>query len=71
MAVEKPIVLGTLVERFANETVVDESIAENTINNKMEVDFLLVKLLGVEDQQQASYSDGSLVFHFSNTISVL
>ena len=32
----------------------------------MELNSLLVKLLGVEDQLKASYSDGSLFFHFSN-----
>ena len=38
------------------------SAAENTVNKKMEVDHLLVK-----DLQQASYSDDSSFFHFSNS----
>ena len=33
----------------------------------MEVESLLVKLLGAEDLQRASYSDGSLFFRFSNS----
>ena len=33
----------------------------------MEVDWLLVKLLEIEDLQQASYLDGSLFFHLSNS----
>ena len=42
------------------------SVAEKTVK-KMKVDSPLVKLLGVEDLQQASYSDSSLFFHFSNS----
>lgn len=44
--------------------LVEELVAKNTVNNKMEVDSFLAKLLGVE-LQQASYADGSLFFHFS------
>ena len=41
--VEGLIVVGTLVERFANEKmVVEGSVAENIINKKMKVDSLLV-----------------------------
>ena len=67
MVVEGPTIERTLAEEFANEnTVIEGSVAENTVNKKMEVDSLLVKLLGIEDTKQASYSDGSLYFHFSN-----
>ena len=56
------VVEGPIVETFANEkTVVEISVAKNTVK-KMEVDSLLV-----EDLPQASYSDGSLFFHFSNS----
>ena len=40
---------------------------ENTVNMKMEVDSHIVKLLGIEDVLQASFSDSSLFFHFSNS----
>ena len=61
------VVEGPIAERFANEKMVVEiSVAENTVK-KMEVDSLLVILLGVEDFSQAAYSDGSLFFHFSNS----
>ena len=56
MVVKEMIVEGPIVERFATEkTVVQGSVAEKTVK-KMEVDSPLVKLLRVEDLQQASYS---------------
>lgn len=39
LLVEGPIVKETFVERFANEkTVVEGSVAENTVIEKMEID---------------------------------
>ena len=38
MVIERPIVEGTLVERFANEeAVVEGSVVENKSNKKIEV----------------------------------
>lgn len=36
------------------------------VNKKMEVDSFLVKLLGAEGLWQASYTDSSLFFYFSD-----
>ena len=50
MLAERPIVEGTLSERFNNEKMLVEGlVAENMVNKKMEVDLFLVKLLGVEE----------------------
>ena len=35
------------------------------VNKKIKVDSLSVKLFGVEDLKQGSYSDGSFFFHLS------
>ena len=47
--------------------VVEALVAENRVNKKIGVDWLLVKLLGIEELYQASYSGGALFFHFSNS----
>ena len=58
----------TLIEIFANEKrVVEGLVAKSAVDKKVEVDSLLVKLLGTEDLQQASYLDASLFFHLSNS----
>ena len=65
--VERTIVNGTSVERFAKEkTVVERLGTENMVNKKMKVDSFLVKLLGAEGLWQASYTDSSLFFYFSD-----
>ena len=57
----------TLIEIFANEKrVVEGLVAKSAVDKKVEVDSLLVKLLGTEDLQQASYLDASSFFHLSN-----
>ena len=50
MVVKGPILEETLIEIFANEIrVVEGLVAESTVNKKMEVDSLLVKLLEIAD----------------------
>ena len=45
MVVEEPTVKGTLVEGFTHKkALVEGSVAENTVNKKMGVDSLSVKL---------------------------
>ena len=52
----------TVIEEIIVEGSTDENCSRSISNRK-----LLIKLLEVEDLQQASYSDGWLFFHFSNS----
>ena len=49
MVVKGPIVEEILGERFAKEEPIEGLAAENMVNKKMQVDPLLVKLLGTEN----------------------
>ena len=49
MVVKGPIVEEILGERFAKEKPIEGLAAENMVNKKMQVDPLLVKLLGTEN----------------------
>ena len=59
---EETAIEGPLIERSTNDKTVLEGIAEETVNQKWEIDWLIVKSSKVEDLWLGSCSDGSLFF---------